>query len=161
MFPKCKKSCIWITPRMLQDSTLAPSPPWPPHELVLSLTLVKSCKRLCPLGQEQKCLHLILLLFFGRSGLSCFPPISSKIKVWWHFQGPWNYFAGDLLGKGGRSWCSLFLLGCLRMSGNQTLFFYYHRRPLTYDNHPIHHIQSHPHIALKTTSHELRWTKMY
>ena len=31
------------------------------------------------------------------------------------------------------------------------------RRPITYDNHPIHPNQN---IALKTTSHELRWTKM-
>ena len=34
------------------------------------------------------------------------------------------------------------------------------RRSITYDNHPIHPSQSHPHIALKTASHELRWTKM-
>ena len=28
--------------------------------------------------------------------------------------------------------------------------------PMTYDNHPIHPPQSHPHIRLKTTPHELR-----
>ena len=36
------------------------------------------------------------------------------------------------------------------------------RRPVTYDNHPF--IQFHPpnpHLALKTTSHELKWTKMH
>ena len=33
-------------------------------------------------------------------------------------------------------------------------------RPMTYDNHPIHSSQSRPHMASKTTAHELRWTKM-
>ena len=34
------------------------------------------------------------------------------------------------------------------------------RRPMTYDNHPIHPSQSHTHLALKTTSRELRGTKV-
>ena len=33
------------------------------------------------------------------------------------------------------------------------------RRPMTYDNHPIHPSQSHRHIELNPTSHELRCTK--
>ena len=36
------------------------------------------------------------------------------------------------------------------------------RRPMTYDNHPIHPcIHPNPQIVLKTTSHELRCFKMH
>ena len=46
------------------------------------------------------------------------------------------------------------LLGLLTFIGTKGAL----RRPMTYDDHPIH--PSHPIIALKTTSHELRLTNI-